>query len=270
MNNGFKPDTPEFLYHYTTLESLALILINRTFRFSRLSDLNDPLEGKNDSFEHAEKLVYSSSWTASQDDTLPMWKMYAGLDGVRIKLPSDLFASQGEPSHGLWPPLEAALNGMKLNNPVTITLGGRYSHEMKHLSGPDAIEYVPRDNVADIPDVFFMRPINSMEGKREDPTLVLAHVGLTKSQDWAFENEWRFRIPYFMDMSIINGGPEYILKMPLPVETAVFLPFDPGKLDALEVLTGPKFTDGQMILLEALINTHAPKAKIIKSGILIR
>jgi len=54
MDNGFSNDTPRFLYHYTTLESLALILTGQTFLFRRLSDLNDPLEGKNASFVLAE------------------------------------------------------------------------------------------------------------------------------------------------------------------------------------------------------------------------
>ena len=35
---------PSFLYHYTGLETLALILLNRTIRFTRLDKVDDPQE----------------------------------------------------------------------------------------------------------------------------------------------------------------------------------------------------------------------------------
>lgn len=33
--------TPEYLYHYTTVETLALILKNRTIRFRSLDQMDD-------------------------------------------------------------------------------------------------------------------------------------------------------------------------------------------------------------------------------------
>lgn len=39
MNNS--NDYPEFLYHYTSIDSLALILKNRTIRFNSLINVDD-------------------------------------------------------------------------------------------------------------------------------------------------------------------------------------------------------------------------------------
>jgi hypothetical protein len=98
---------PNRLFHYTSLETLALILAAKKLKFTLLSELNDPLEGKTPDFQQAERMIYSSSWTANSSDTLPMWKMYSDLCGVRISLPPDMFdtgrshsASRVATSHG--------------------------------------------------------------------------------------------------------------------------------------------------------------------------
>lgn len=39
-----KPREPKVLFHYTDLQSLALILSNKTIRFTRLDKLDDPQE----------------------------------------------------------------------------------------------------------------------------------------------------------------------------------------------------------------------------------
>lgn len=37
-------EAPAVLYHYTSLDTLAMILHNRTIRFSRLDKVDDPQE----------------------------------------------------------------------------------------------------------------------------------------------------------------------------------------------------------------------------------
>lgn len=271
---GFGPNTPEILYHYTTLESLALILKNRTFLFRKLSHLNDPLEGKNNSFKQAEQLVFSSSWTASQVDTIPMWKIYAGLDGLRIGMPRDLFLSQEKVQFGLWPLANRKLHTGRLEQAVDVVLkregeANEYRTPLKLLAGPDCIKYVTREAAGEIGEVFFHQEVYPDE-ERTEPRLHLAQVGLTKSEDWAFEQEWRFRIPYCMDMTIVDGDTKHIADMPLPKEDQIFVPFDVNRLDKLEILTGPQFTAGQEILLERLCAKYSPDAVISKSEIEIR
>ena len=39
-------EPPKQIYHYTQINSLALILANKTIRFSALNSVNDPTEGK--------------------------------------------------------------------------------------------------------------------------------------------------------------------------------------------------------------------------------
>ena len=83
-------DNPQFLYHYTDLESLILILKNRTIRLKFLDQLDDKEESSFENFRAAAKYIFVSSWTEEEKESIPFWKMYTrDMHGVRIKLPLD-------------------------------------------------------------------------------------------------------------------------------------------------------------------------------------
>lgn len=78
----------ELLYQYTNIEALASILKNHTIRFNSLDKMDDLQEKMSDDLEQAAKFVFISSWTKSQKEIIPMWKLYTSLKrGVRIGLP---------------------------------------------------------------------------------------------------------------------------------------------------------------------------------------
>ena len=80
-------DNCEYLYHYTNIETLALILKNRTIRFNSLDKMDDLQEQQTADIENIGQFCYISSWTEDDTESIPMWNMYASLDlGVRIKL----------------------------------------------------------------------------------------------------------------------------------------------------------------------------------------
>ena len=80
------PDT-EYLFHYTNVEALALILKNRTIRFSSLDRMDDLQEKESSDLQNAGQFCYVSSWTDDVSESIPMWNMYASMNyGVRIKL----------------------------------------------------------------------------------------------------------------------------------------------------------------------------------------
>ncbi len=275
MTQGFLENTPETLNHYTTLENLELILANKTFAFTKLSCLNDPLEGKNPNFEKAEELIFSSSWTGSTRDTLPMWRMYSGFDGIRMSLPSDLFQRKDQCSHGKWPPTARNINYANLQSPIHISMidqcrNTRTVAEYSQLSGPDEVFYVERHTVAGVDDVLISRPRTEENGAPTNSGLHLAVVGLTKSDDWAFEQEWRFRLPFTLSMVLLEDSPDKLLKMPTPEDDRVFLAFREEVLEDLKILTGPKFSAGQMVLLNSLLERYAPNAIVTNSEIKIR
>src|SRR5699024_5973443 len=89
---------PKHLYHYTSLESLQLILQNNTLRFSRLNTVNDLNDAMSTSLKFANTAVFASCWSTDASESIPMWKMYAdNMQGVRIKLPVNMFKGRENP-----------------------------------------------------------------------------------------------------------------------------------------------------------------------------
>lgn len=257
---------PDFLYHYTSLETLALILEGRKIKFSLLSTLNDPLEGKNKDFQKAESLIYSSSWTANPDDTIPMWNLYSGMTGVRIKLPSEMFSTKSPiatvrwlgsrcvPSANLSAPPSAQLETLKNVQSNNILL--------ETVLGPERVRYVDRDKVDDIEPVLF----STSNGDDGLQILNLSHVGLQKSDDWEFEQEWRFRLP-FRALSSPNAALLSALSFKAPF---VLVNLKPQIFDQMEVTLGPKSDHSAAIILQSVLDKFAPKARWKRSAINIR
>ena len=89
---------PEILFHYTSIETLALILSSKTIRFNRLDLVNDVDEALSPDYPSAQTLVFASCWTATEADEIALWKLYSEFSGVRIALPTNMFAGRKEPT----------------------------------------------------------------------------------------------------------------------------------------------------------------------------
>ena len=81
-------DHPQYLYHYTSLNTLALILTNKSICFSTLLNVDDVEEAETSDLGLFGKYVYVSCWTDEASESIAMWQMYTpNMHGVRIKLP---------------------------------------------------------------------------------------------------------------------------------------------------------------------------------------
>jgi len=78
------------IYHYTSIQSLALILENKRIRFTRIDCLDDikEIEGLPNSFK---TLAFVSCWTEDEKENISLWSMYTKMKGVRISLPQNMF-----------------------------------------------------------------------------------------------------------------------------------------------------------------------------------
>lgn len=78
------------IHHYTSIQSLALILESKKIRFSRIDSLDDIKEI--DGFpDRLEKTVFVSCWTEDDQENISLWSLYTQMKGVRISLPQDMF-----------------------------------------------------------------------------------------------------------------------------------------------------------------------------------
>ena len=82
----------EYLYHYTSIETLELILKHKTIRFNSLDKMDDLQEQETADLKNIGQFCYISSWTDDPTESIPMWNMYASLNrGVRIRIRKNPF-----------------------------------------------------------------------------------------------------------------------------------------------------------------------------------
>ena len=67
---------PQTLYHYTSLETLALILTNKSLCFNTLLNVDDIEEAETSDMGLLGKYVYVSCWTDEAAESIPMWQLY--------------------------------------------------------------------------------------------------------------------------------------------------------------------------------------------------
>ena len=81
----------ELLHHYTSINTLELILRNRTLRLGRLDNVDDKQESQLIHEKHWAQYLFISSWCKDHDENPRLWNEYTDNKGVRISLPKFLF-----------------------------------------------------------------------------------------------------------------------------------------------------------------------------------
>lgn len=255
------------IFHYTSIESLAMILSSKTLRFSRLDKLDDVLEAQKHNGIEFGKYFFASCWTQQPEESIPQWRMYGNkMRGVRIELPKYPFRKIAiEPKqHRPWlETFEQSIIG-----PLSIDECDNETYFIQpnffgdFFDGP--VEYVPDVKT---------RYSNAI--KLEDNTIIKEPNKLPrlKSEHWSFQSEYRFHLwvlPKPNDQSdkhqnigiqMINGFKNNID----PGIDFIDVPLDSCVFNNLVIRTGPLCTPGGLTCIEALIAKYAPNAEIENS-----
>jgi len=263
-------EAPEYLYHYTNVETLALILKNRTIRFNSLDKVDDPQEQKTADIKNAGQFCYVSCWTDDATESIPMWNMYSGLaSGVRIRLRKNPFKwhELTEQEHQQYTWLE----------PYTKTMIPFPQMVQKEVYS------FPEEDGSMLYKVDY-----SDEEKKLSPNMLYSDeifdyldfyvLGKCKSTYWAFQNEWRYilyasSVPIHQDT---QQGVEAILKERQRVIDGVAKqPFPEYYMDIaddafadMEITLSPRISAGNKLIAETLMRTYNPSAGIRDSDLL--
>lgn len=268
----------EYLYHYTSIESLALILKNRTIRLNPLDKMDDLQEQKTADVENLGKFVFVSSWTEDAKESIPMWKMYTTpTSGVRIKLRKNPFVWHGtyakDVANKLGVPLTLDSDpNAKLRTFLDLSELFDKGYLSPQAFGGDilkAVEYT--DEISKLEPT-----VSKIQDGRVE--ICISSLGGVKNTHWDFQKEWRY-IMFFMSMNY-KVGPEAmsalfsvsVTKMVQGKEPPPFryydLEIDSKYFDEMEIVCSPQITSGNRVILEALIEKYNPKARIIESELL--
>jgi len=257
--------TPDFLYHYTSIESLAMILSTRKIRFNSLTELDDLIEGNCNDIKSIGKYFFVSSWTNIHKESLPFWNMYTPrMKGIRIKMPSDLFNDYLITTNGV--------KGVKSDFFKSIVPQNETFKDSFWIP-PTSERYLIEVEYTDESDKLYPN-IYSEHG--ENFSISLNKIGKFKSEHWTFQSEWRFilQIFPFIQAQETNENFDLLINSKDSISNGINLPFtdyfvniNESKFKEMEILLGPKHSESDRIIVESLISKYNPTAKLLISNL---
>ncbi|MDR4971607.1 MULTISPECIES: DUF2971 domain-containing protein [Bacillus cereus group] len=260
---------PDYLYHYTNLETLRLILKNKTFRLSSLNKMDDLEEGDTQDFQKLGRFTYISSWTNNPDESLLLWGYSKGNNGVRIRMKSDIFKTE------------------YINESVYMHGHHVSIEETFHIG---ILDLMKNENVSFVPPRANLIPVQYTDSNELlKPTvckifsngrfeLRIAELGLFKRSQWKDQQEWRYRLQSMplnvneLTMTNTPNGLAIILERIRNREELEYidLPLRDDAFDDLEILCGPKMSNESKGELTKMLVEYAPNAIINHSAMKIR
>lgn len=263
---------PKMLYHYTSIESLALILKNRTIRLNSLTNMDDKQEAQTKEGKVFGKSIFISSWTDDATESIPMWKMYTPSSaGVRIGLPPLPFVRHKTENRALLeafaPPIpereELCRTGDTFLDVEQLCKQNLYCFEAYTSTLLQQVKYVS--------DVNTLTP-QVVEETENGYHFRFERMGYHKNEYWAFQHEWRYRMCFIpqgydlekMEYQIERGS--YVHRLTQGDYALPFSYFDleiaPDAFSQMVITPSPQISAGNRVLLEALIAKYNPSATI--------
>ncbi len=263
------------LYQYTNVEALALILSNKTIRFSALNKMDDLQEMQTSDLRNLGQFIFVSCWTDDAAEQIPMWKMYTDLEsGVRIKLPKYPFAEVenrpedfakmykkviSDETNGIY--IKSLIPFFKMAEGKFITPGlvqqKNILFQMEYTSDREKL----------YPAI--------MSSSGQYIHLDLGKLGKYKNKGWEFQREWRYIfIMLPLDLTDIekvsNNADKTVAEI---INGSASLPFSSYDIkineeafSQMEIMLSPKLSAGNRVIVRDLVDKYNPSAKIVESA----
>ena len=236
------------LYHYTSIETLALILKNGTIEEAGYTSDGMQLG----------KYMFVSCWTKSSEENIALWSMYADKGkGIRIELDEDMFREYKAQD-------TQYVKVAKQEENILIPLS--------EIIRDDCMFFIPTKNNK----YLFQRDIIYVDHPNEKVKDAFTrnndgyNINFSLITYWKFQEETRFSlvaIPCDKNTSI-NGSPQIFYNIKKNIELPFkeyYLKLKPEVLDNIMVRLGPSCTDADNIIIEALLNEYTSNGKAVKS-----
>jgi hypothetical protein len=263
----------DLIHHYTSIDTLALILKSRKIRFNRLDLVDDISEGERFKPYNLSKFIFVSCWTINQQEDIPQWYMYTDkMKGVRISLSRENFFDFKYDHPLLIPNQFGTIYEMKSAIPMETALNDKY-----FILGSDLTPENPGSLVE--------YDVNPMS-KYENPIIEELKDGMTqleinaevfkktvKSEYWKFQEEFRFTLFALPNREPENPDSKRLVTLLIdsikkgigPRVNYLDLEISPEAFDKMTITIGPMCNEGDLEIVNQLVNNYAPTALIKKS-----
>jgi hypothetical protein len=237
------------LFHYTTINNLALILKSKKIKFNRMDKINDPTEGLASDFNNFSPYIFIACFTGSQEENLALWNMYTPqMRGVRIEFPLPIFKSFSINGQNGYLFSESEYLNEEQNYFI---LGG--------VNEPIEIEYTD-DPLKLSPSIQKTITYNNSNYQ----ALNIAKLGICKRKIWSIENEFRYKMEILPIDSDIKTDRFYerfsglIDKNIYPKIDSYFIEINSTCFEKMKIVMSPKNYPGDEEIICALIEKYSP------------
>lgn len=251
----------DYLYHYTSLQALALILKSKSIKFNSLNLVDDAEEKVSQDIMDGGKYCFVSSWTDDDSESIPMWGLYTQLSGVRIKLPKSPFKKYE------W--RDPLCNEEKIKSYFSL----------EYLYQKDIFPYLSSENM--LQKVSYTDNELKLYPKLKEYNEHGFHIGYDKlgkykRKFWSFQREWRYILyirpvrlsDYLKSLDYGKRQYAYNIKNHInPHINEIYLNINEKSIKKMEILCAPKMSSGDKILLQCLVEKYCPYIKISESSI---
>ena len=252
------------IYHYTSTETLALILKNKTLRFNNAKFVDDPNEAITKDYVSMQDYVFISCWSNEAIESIPLWKIYGNnCHGVRLESDTKYIHFEGE---------ETPLNGIyKVVENVKKEVESDYFINVWQLNKPSINHYF-ETNYSDKERIF--KKDTSTPTKKSWEYQVDAAFN-TKATCWAFEKETRFiLLGCSLEPSkaknnwqlVFNNITEKKRISSRFVDLMLFNDF----FNNLTITTGPLQNESEKIIVQSLVQKYNQNIKVLDSKLQVR
>lgn len=251
-------EIPKYLYHYTSITTLALLLKSKKIRFNSLDKVDDLEEALTKDLGNFGKYFFVSCWTDDNEESIPFWHMYTGnMKGVRIKLPSFPFEEYVIPK------------GLYSQNDMPTYFNPDNYFKSEYLIGHPFIDILKKVEYTNDTSLLYPKIYTKTENYEEFKT---NNVGKYKRTHWSFQSEWRYMFIIYPGSfeEFKNNDDQFVEKIKsgidLPI-TDYYLNIDSEAFKDMEITLGPNTSEGEKIIVESLISQYNPSARIFNSSL---
>jgi hypothetical protein len=256
------------LHHYTSINTLALILANRKIRFSRLDKVDDLTET---TFlpKRFNTYYFVSCWTKSESENISLWHMYTQMKGVKISFPHTPFLMHRlKPSQFSEITLKSEINFPIPNTEFIQT----HSTGFKFIFVPYGDDFEPFDIIyCDDNEQRIRDSFSSTTNADNTKQYIIKNTSpaIVKNTIWKFQNECRF-ILKLLPVSVIDQferkhNAEDLLEI-LSVEQEYFdIELDQDILNNIVITLGPNTSEADKTIVQVLLNEFTTNGKLIVS-----
>lgn len=251
------------IYHYTSIETLDLILRNKTWRFTRLDNLDDLQESENLPYKLA-KQVFVACFTVEENENIPLWKMYSGTKGVRISfdnvLPFKIIkvpSMMGDNYYSIMMPSENTFNNLTANYEDFRFFphhheDGKIMRDINFIE----VEYDTYENVS-------INKKSCVRGESDTLQINANHLLALKSDYWIFQKEVRLFIHILPKIDSLLKSMDFGCDsdyLDVLIDSKIFS-------ENISITLGPDCSDADRVIVESLLSANgiSPEGKVKES-----